>query len=315
MALEDVTKEAQVTNFEDASKAGLDLLNQQQQNPAVEEPPAQPPVEPVQPTEPAANPPVEQQTTADAAKLVADKAAEVEAQLQQTQTRYAQDVGALQQKINEMQQQMQQMAEQQQTAVIEQVLEKPVMDFSALNYADEESAKQMQNDFAEKMAAYTSAQAKKDIEAQFAPLLEKVKMSEQQSQKSQMIEQLAADPEFAGIRDMVPHMDQIIANHSALKNSPIDEQLMSAYAIALGMNAKMTPPPTPPPAPTADDFMKLYNSDPEFQKLVEQKRLEAIKPSQQVPPMSAGADNIALTIPKKPTNWDEASAAAQKYFR
>ena len=62
--------------------------------------------------------------------------------------------------------------------------------------------------------------------------------------------------------------------------------------------------------------MKLYEETPTFQELVEKKRLEAIKQSQQVPPFSAssGAVNAALNIKEKPKTFEEASERTRKMF-
>ena len=62
--------------------------------------------------------------------------------------------------------------------------------------------------------------------------------------------------------------------------------------------------------------MELYDKNPTFQELVEKKRLDAIKQSQQVPPFSAssGAVNAALNIKEKPKTFEEASERTRKMF-
>ena len=77
-----------------------------------------------------------------------------------------------------------------------------------------------------------------------------------------------------------------------------------------------TPPPEPPAEPTVNELMDMYNSNPEFQQLVEKQRLEQIKQSQQVPPFSAssGAVNAALNIEKKPKTFEEASERTRRMF-
>ena len=66
-----------------------------------------------------------------------------------------------------------------------------------------------------------------------------------------------------------------------------------------------------------EELMKYYDSNPEFQQMIEKKRLDDIKQSQQVPAMSAsnGAVNAALTIKEKPTTWDDASQRTRDMFR
>jgi len=124
-------------------------------------------------------------------------------------------------------------------------------------------------------------------------------------------------PELAGINDMVPQLDKIIANNKWLQSEDmsIDEKYINAYAIARGVNAINTPPEQPKEL-TSEELMELYDKNPTFQELVEKKRIEAIKNSQQVPPFSAssGAVNAALNIQEKPKTFDEASERTRRMF-
>jgi hypothetical protein len=62
--------------------------------------------------------------------------------------------------------------------------------------------------------------------------------------------------------------------------------------------------------------MELYDKNPTFQELIEKKRIESLKESQQVPPFSAssGAVNAALNIKEKPKTFDEAFARTSTMF-
>ena len=64
------------------------------------------------------------------------------------------------------------------------------------------------------------------------------------------------------------------------------------------------------------EYMELYNKYPEFPEMVERQRVEQLKDSQQVPPMSSssGAMNAALNIKEKPKTFDEASERTRKMF-
>ena len=88
-----------------------------------------------------------------------------------------------------------------------------------------------------------------------------------------------------------------------------------AYAIAVGVNS-MNTPPVEPKEPTPEELMALYESNPEFQEMIEKKRLAALKQSQQVPPFSAssGAVNAALNIKDKPKTFEEASERTRRMF-
>jgi division protein CdvB (Snf7/Vps24/ESCRT-III family) len=116
---------------------------------------------------------------------------------------------------------------------------------------------------------------------------------------------------------MLPQLDRIIESNKWLKSDDmsIEEKYINAYAIARGVNAINTPPEEPKEL-TEDELMELYDKNPTFQELIEKKRLEAIKQSQQVPTFSAssGAVNAALNIPEKPKTLEEASKRTMQMF-
>ena len=127
--------------------------------------------------------------------------------------------------------------------------------------------------------------------------------------------------ELAGIKDMLPQLDRIIANNKWLSSDdmPMDEKYINAFAMARGINSINNPPAPPEPAkePTSEELLALYNNNPAFQELVEKQRLETLKQSQQVPPFSAssGAVNAALDIKEKPQTLEEASKRTREMFR
>ena len=98
----------------------------------------------------------------------------------------------------------------------------------------------------------------------------------------------------------------------------MDEKYINAYALARGINQIKNPPPPPEEQkePTVEDLMTLYNNNPAFREMVEKQRLEEVKQSQQVPPMSAssGAVNAALNIKEKPQTLEEASRRTREDF-
>jgi hypothetical protein len=167
--------------------------------------------------------------------------------------------------------------------------------------------------FIEGLTAYNREQMMKEL----APTLEFAKKGMQNEEKGQLMEVLSQVPELAGITDMLPQLERIIASNKWLSSGdmPLDEKYINAYAIAKGVNAINTPPEEPKEL-TDEELMELYDKNPTFQELVEKKRIEAIKNSQQVPPFSAssGAVNAALNIKEKPKNWDDASKRTREMF-
>ena len=155
---------------------------------------------------------------------------------------------------------------------------------------------------------------KRGVMDELSPFVDEAKRGKLEREKTAVIDALSKVPELEGIENLIPQMDRIIANNIALQSDdiPLDEKYINAYAIARGVSAINTPQKEP----TAEDLMRLYEENPEFQELIEKKRLEAVKQNQQVPPMSAsnGAVNAALNIKEKPKSWEDASERTKKMF-
>ena len=204
-----------------------------------------------------------------------------------------------------------QAAAQREQAIIENEMQMPMLDVNRLAFEDDETVQQMQQDYANAMQKYVTQQVLKDVE----PALQYAKDGMREKEKREMLEAFSGVDELKGINDMLPQLDYIIEHNKWLANDdiPMDEKYLTAYMIANGVNSANTPPPSDP---TAEELMKYYDSNPEFQQMIEKKRLDDIKQSQQVPAMSAsnGAVNAALTIKEKPT-WDDASKRTKDMFR
>ena len=172
---------------------------------------------------------------------------------------------------------------------------------------------QAQAEFAQKMSEYNRQQIMKEL----APTLEYAKKGMQEAERTETISALSQVPELQGINDMLPQLDRIISSNKWLQSDDmsLEEKYINAYAIARGVNAINTPP-EPEKKLTDDDLMKLYDENPTFQELIEKKRIDALKNSQQVPPFSAssGAVNAALNIKEKPKTFEEASERTRRMF-
>ena len=274
-----------------------------------------------QPTE-AVEPPAEQvaeQPTQDnavldeavnTAEIAAQAAQEKDVQLQQA----LQELEALKAQNQQMQGAIAELSKQNEENLIEEAMQPPVLDINGLAFATEEEVAQAQSEYAQKMSEYNRQQIMKEL----APTLEYAKKGMQDAERAEMLSALSQVPELQGIGDMMPQLDKIIANNKWLQSEdmPMDEKLINAYAIARGVNAINTPPPEPPKELTDDELMELYDKNPTFQELIEKKRIDAIKQSQQVPPFSAssGAVNAALNIKEKPKTFEEASERTRKMF-
>ena len=302
--------------FDDANKATEEMFAVEETPETIpEETPAEPVAEET-PSEPA--PPATENTTpeqtalgeaAQTAEIAAQVASEKDAELQQMK----QQLEAEKQRTAQLQGTIDELSRQNEERIVEEALEPPVLDINALAFADEETVNAAQAKYAADMAEYN----RKSFMKEFAPVIEQANEAKLAKEKGELISALSQVPELAGIDEMLPQLDRIIANNKALSSGdiPLDEKYITAYAIAKGVNSINTPPAEPKEL-TAEELMNHYKNNSEFQEMVERQRIEQVKQSQQVPPFSAssGAVNAALNIPKEPNGWDDSSERTRKLF-
>lgn len=308
-------------NFDDAIRATEEMFANENAEQAQEEQVvlAEEPIEETTeetaeevPTETTEQPTQEEMVLDDAvntAEIAAQTAQEKDAQLQQA----LQEIQALRAQNEQMQGTITELSQQNEENLIEEAMQPPVLDINGLAFATEDEVKQAQADYAQKMSEYNRQQIMKEL----APTLEYAKKGMLDAERNETLSALSQVPELAGIQDMLPQLDKIISNNKWLQSEdmPLDEKFINAYAIARGVNAINTPPEEPKEL-TSEELMELYDKNPTFQELVEKKRIEAIKNSQQVPPFSAssGAVNAALNIKEKPKTFEEASERTRRMF-
>ena len=232
------------------------------------------------------------------AEIAAQVAAEKDAENQ----KLIQALEAERQRSAQLQGTIDELSRQNEQEIVEDALQPPELDINALAFADEDTIKAAQAKYAADMAEYNRQAFMKE----FAPVIEQANEAKLTKEKNDVIAALSQLPELKGIEGMLPQLDRIIANNKGLSSEdvPLYEKYITAYAIAMGVNS-MNTPPAEPKEPTTDELMALYNSNPEFQELVEKQRIEQVKKSQQVPPFSAssGAVNAALNIQEKPKTF------------
>ena len=247
---------------------------------------------------------------AETAEVAAQVAADKEAQLQEA----LREIEILKQQNSQMQGSIDELSRHNEQQLVEDILEPPTLDINSLAFADEETIKAAQAKYAADMAEYNRKQIMKEL----SPFVEQAKEGIYEKEKREIVSALSQVPELNGIESMMPQLEKIIKNNKALSSDdiPLDEKLITAYAIAKGVNSINTPP-VEPKEPTTEELMALYNNNADFRDMVEKQRLEQIKQSQQVPPFSAssGAVNAALNIEKEPKTLEEASAGVRKLFK
>lgn len=267
------------------------------------------------------------QETAQQAQAAAQQATNAAAANSQQANAVMQENQQLRQALSDMQLQMrqanealqamqkreQQASDLQKQAIMQQTLEMPSLDMSELAFADEETAAQMQQAYADQMAKYVRGQVMREFE----PYIKEANEARAAKQRDEIINALADDEAFSGIKESAPQILRLIGNNAA-KFSPDlseEEKIAMGYILSRGVDAIQSPRPEKR-QPTMEELMQLYESNPEFQAAVEQKRIDSIKGSQQVPPMSAsqGAANAALHIKEKPKSFDEAREGVMRLF-
>ena len=304
-----------MNTFEDAMAATEEMFANAENEPQEEMPPQeQEPDNQMGATEEPDIDQIEEQNSAldeasNIAEIAAQTAQEKDMQLQQA----LQEIELIKAQNMQMQGTIQELSKKNEEALIEDAMQMPTLDINGLAFADEETIRNAQAEYARQMTEYV----KGDVLREVSPFVEQAKEGIRQKEKAELISALAEIPEVADINEILPQIERIIESNKWLQSDdmPLDEKLINAYAIARGVNAMNTPPEQPKEL-TEDDLMELYDKNPTFQELIEKKRLDAIKQSQQVPPFSAssGAVNAALNIKEKPKTWDDASERTRKMF-
>ena len=287
-------------NFDEARNATEQMFDT-----PVEETPTEQPVEETPAEQPAEVPEEKLAEVTNVAQQVTDLAEQQNAELQRIMAENEQ----LKAQNEQLQKTQAEMSKAREEEVIEEAMAMPTIDFNELAFADEETQARVQNEYANKMAEYV----RKGIMDEMSPYIEQAKAGQREKEKNEAVTALSQMPELAGLNDMMPQIEHIISKNKWLQSDdiPIEEKIINAYVIAKGVNAMNAPEKKPP---TDDELMELYDKNPTFQELIEKKRIESLKNSQQVPPLSAssGAVNVALNIPEKPKSWDEASERTRK---
>lgn len=290
-------------NFDEARQATEQMFDAPAETP-VEETPVETPVD--------ETPPNNEQMLNEATNV-----AEQATQLAEQQNAKMQRVMAENEQLKAQNEQLQktqaEMSKVREEEIVEEAMEMPTIDFNELAFADADTQSKAQQEYANAMAEFV----RKGVMDELSPFVEQAKAGQREKEKSEAIATLSQMPELAGLNDMMPQIEHIIARNKWLQSDdiPVEEKIINAYILAKGVNSVNTPPEQPKEL-TDDELMALYDKNPTFQELVEKKRIESLKGSQQVPPFSAssGAVNVALNIKEKPKSWDEASERTRNLF-
>lgn len=290
-------------NFEEARQATEQMF----------EAPAEAPVEaPIEEVPVEETPPNNEQMVAEATN-VAEQATQLAEQQNAELARIMAENEQLKAQNEQLQKTQAEMSKVREEEIVEEAMAMPTLDFNELAFADEETQRTAQQEYANAMAQFV----RKGVMDELSPFVEQAKAGQREKAKNEAIATLSQMPELAGLNDMMPQIEHIIAKNKWLQSDdiPVEEKLINAYILAKGVNSVNTPTEAPKEL-TDEELMALYDKNPSFQELVEKKRIESLKGSQQVPPMSAssGAVNVALNIKEKPKSWDEASERTRSLF-
>lgn len=289
----------------DEAKVATEQMFEAPTEEVVEEAPAEEVVE--------ETPPATDETMLNEATQVAEQATQLAEQQNAELTKAMSENEQLKARNEQLERTVEEMSKAKGEEIVEEAMAMPTIDFNELAFADPDIQSKAQQDYANAMTEYV----RKGIMDEMSPFIEQAKAGQREKEKNEAISVLSQVPELQGIDAMMPQLDHIIATNKWLQSEdmPIEDKLINAYAIARGVNAINTPPETKKEL-TPEELMELYDKNPTFQELVEKKRIESLKGSQQVPPFSAssGAVNVALNIKEKPKSWDDASERTRKLF-
>ena len=308
MDFEDARKNTEEM-FDDEQASLFDESSQETQNGTDQEAAAQQTAQAVA----AAEQDMQQEQVLSDAVNTAEAAAQAAQQKDIQLNQMEQQLQASQQQIQQLRETVTELSNQNEKNLTEELLTEPVLDVNALAFADEETARAAQAEYARSMAEYAKQQIMKEMQ----PFVDQAKEGMRLKERNEVLDALDQVSELKGIKEMVPQIEKIIKSNKALSSDdiPMDEKYITAYMIAKGVNAINEPQRQ---TPTVEQLMNIYENNPDFQEAVEKKRLSQLNNSnsQQVPPFSAssGAVNAALNIKEKPKTFEEASERTRRMF-
>lgn len=246
-------------------------------------------------------------TAEDAANMAAQRSAELEEAMAR--------ISALERQNSELQERIGEMSNASEEQTIAEALEPPVIDISALAFADDETVAAAQSEYAQKMAEYNRREIMKELK----PFIDEAKAGRAEKERNEAYRVLSTVPELAGIGELKGQIDNIIATSPIFKNSdaPIDDKIVTAYLIAKAVNGRNEPAKVQTREMSNDELLEAYKNNDEFRDAVEKYRIGQLNEGQQVPTLSGsgGAVSAALNIQKKPESWDEALERSMQAFR
>lgn len=207
------------------------------------------------------------------------------------------------------QQVVQEQSEVAEETQLTKLLEPPVLDFSVLEFAEPDMKRAAFEDYSRKLAEYSRAQAKADLEAQIAPMMENYRREEALAKENNAISALSAMQEMPGFAEDLPQIKALLENHKTLMGIEPQERYMLGYFINRGINAGKAPAKTP------EQIAGEAMANPEVMRIIEAKRAADIEAKNaQVPTLTAsqGLATSAVNVNEAPRDFDEARKLAMK---
>lgn len=230
-------------------------------------------------------------------------------------------MGAIMEQNEQLRHTIEQMSAQQEAAIVENMLNPPVLDSEKLVYGSPEEQAKAIADYQNAYAEYSRNTVRDDIMKELEPTLRFAREGMAAKERAEAIKAIKeAVPELSDIDTKADYLDAIISQNPFLSVSdkPMEEKYLTAYMLLSGIDAVKNPPapPEPPKEPTAQELMEYASKNKEFAELLAKQRIDSVANGQQVPPFSAssGAANAAPNIQKKPENLEESKELVKKLF-
>ena len=232
-------------------------------------------------------------------------------------------IQSYQAKIDSLEQQIEEQNKARREEIIENTVKEELTpptppDFSEAVYMSDEERDNMWSDFIGKSTEY----AIKAARSEYQPYIDAAKEGQKNAKEQAIIEQMSR-PEsgLPGFADELPTIKRVIAENPLFKNSDdIETNLLNAYLLAKGgksFNQKSEIPDSDLGLLTEQQLIKLYDSNPDFQKAVAKRMQDNLKEGANVPQFSASgntSNSAAANVEQPVLTFKEAAERMKKYL-
>ena len=187
----------------------------------------------------------------------------------------------------------------------------PTLDWDELVFEDPDTVKERLAEYGEEVRDAARKEAENEMMERLKPVVEEIRAREEALEREEMLRRMNESEKMPGFRELFPRIDAFVKQNGALYGgvSP-QEAYVNAYLAQKGYEAI-----SGNDAPSEDAMFLYYQENPGFQKRIEEARMKQAQAGEEVPVFapSEGAGGAALSLPKKPKNFEEAKRMAERF--